>query len=96
MGNILEPKIQGNNLGLSPFIIITSLSFWGWLWGFPGMVLSVPMMVVLKIICGSVESLKPISILMGTDKHEKNNINRQSGRWKIPVFKSKQNDNGKK
>lgn len=71
MGNILEPKIQGNNLGLSPFIIITSLSFWGWLWGFPGMVLSVPMMVVLKIICGSVESLKPISILMGTDKHEK-------------------------
>lgn len=96
MGNILEPKIQGNNLGLSPFIIITSLSFWGWLWGFPGMILSVPMMVVLKIICGSIETLKPISILMGTDKYEKNNIIGQSGNRILSFFKRKQKDSGEK
>ena len=35
LGNFVEPKVQGRNLGLSPFIIIVSLSVWGWLWG-PG------------------------------------------------------------
>lgn len=95
MGNILEPKIQGNNLGLSPFIIITSLSFWGWLWGFPGMVLSVPMMVVLKIICGSIETLKPISILMGTDRHEKNTAQGQAAKRIMAFFKRKPKDSGK-
>ncbi|MBO7420916.1 MAG: AI-2E family transporter [Spirochaetaceae bacterium] len=65
-GNIIEPKIQGENLGLSPFIIIVALSVWGWIWGFAGMVIAVPLMVVIKIICENVEFLKPVSILLGT------------------------------
>ncbi|MBO6100840.1 MAG: AI-2E family transporter [Spirochaetaceae bacterium] len=65
-GNIIEPKIQGENLGLSPFIIIVALSVWGWIWGFAGMVIAVPLMVVIKIICENVEFLKPVSILSGT------------------------------
>ena len=65
-GNIIEPKIQGENLGLSPFIIIVALSIWGWIWGFAGMVIAVPLMVVIKIICENVEFLKPVSILLGT------------------------------
>ena len=66
LGNIVEPKIQGENLGLSPFIIIVALSVWGWIWGFAGMVIAVPLMVVIKIICENVEFLKPVSILLGT------------------------------
>ena len=66
LGNIIEPKIQGENLGLSPFIIIVALSVWGWIWGFAGMVISVPLMVVIKIICENIEFLKPVSILFGT------------------------------
>ena len=65
-GNIIEPKIQGENLGLSPFIIIVALSVWGWIWGFAGMVIAVPLMVFIKIICENVEFLKPVSILLGT------------------------------
>ena len=65
-GNIIEPKIQGENLGLSPFIIIVALSVWGWIWGFAGMVIAVPLMVVIKIICENVEFFKPVSILLGT------------------------------
>ena len=33
LGNAVEPKIQGDNLGLSPFVIVASLVGWGWLWG---------------------------------------------------------------
>ncbi|AEE16603.1 AI-2E family transporter [Treponema brennaborense] len=70
LGNIVEPRIQGRNLGLSPFVIIVSLSVWGWMWGFMGMLLAVPMMVILKIICENVSILKPLSILMGSKPTE--------------------------
>ena len=66
IGNILEPKVQGDNLGLSPFIILVSLLAWGWLWGFAGMVLAVPMTVIVKIICEKVPALEPMSIMMGS------------------------------
>ena len=51
LGNIVEPRIEGENLGVSPFIILVSLSLWGWMWGFLGMVIAVPIMVIIKIIC---------------------------------------------
>ena len=72
LGNIIEPRVQGRHLGLSPFIIIVSLSFWGWLWGFTGLILAVPMMVILKIICENVSILHPAAVLMGnyTYTHE--------------------------
>ncbi|MCM1321944.1 MAG: AI-2E family transporter [Bacteroides sp.] len=66
IGNFLEPRIQGANLGLSPFFIIASLSVWGWLCGFAGMVIAVPMTVILKIICENVSFLRPVSVLMGS------------------------------
>ena len=66
LGNFVEPKVQGRNLGLSPFIIIISLSVWGWLWGFLGMILAVPMMVILKIVCENISFLQPLSIFMGS------------------------------
>lgn len=66
LGNVIEPRVQGRNLGLSPFVLITSLTIWGWIWGFAGLILGVPMMVIVKIICENVELLHPLSILMGT------------------------------
>jgi AI-2 transport protein TqsA len=64
MGNFLEPRFMGKGLGLSPLLVIFSLIFWGWLWGIPGMVLSVPITAVIKIICGNIPSLRPVSELM--------------------------------
>ena len=65
LGNILEPRIEGNHLGLSPFVILVSLSLWGWLWGFVGMILAVPMTVIIKIICENFSILNPIAVLLG-------------------------------
>jgi predicted PurR-regulated permease PerM len=66
IGNIIEPKIMGDRLGLSPVVILVSLMIWGWIWGFAGMVLAVPMMVIIKIICENFPVLEPISILLGS------------------------------
>lgn len=66
LGNIVEPRVQGQNLGLSPFVILVSLSAWGWLWGFAGLVLAVPMTVIIKIICENVPSLESASIMMSS------------------------------
>jgi len=68
LGNFLDPKLQGNQLDLSPVIILVSLVFWGWIWGISGMLLAVPLTETIKIICGNVEMLKPLSILMSSGK----------------------------
>ncbi len=65
IGQVLEPRIEGKNLGLSPFVILTSLSFWGWMWGFLGLLISVPLMVIVKIICENISYLQPIAIFIG-------------------------------
>jgi predicted PurR-regulated permease PerM len=66
IGNVIEPKIQGDNLGLSPFVILVSLLGWGWLWGFVGLVLAVPMTVIVKIFCENIPGLEPVSIMIGS------------------------------
>lgn len=74
IGNIVDPKLQGDRLNLSPVVIIFSLLFWGWLWGITGMFLSVPLTMVIKIVFGNIHSLRPISILMETGKAVQKNI----------------------
>lgn len=49
-GNILEPKMQGERLNLSPVMVLISLIFWGWVWGVMGMILAVPITSALNII----------------------------------------------
>lgn len=64
IANVLEPKLMGQGLGLSPLVVLFSLFFWGWLWGIPGMVLAVPLMAVIKIVCANVPALIPVAELM--------------------------------
>jgi predicted PurR-regulated permease PerM len=49
-GNILEPRIAGKRLKMSPIVILISLYVWGWIWGVVGMMLSVPLTIVIMII----------------------------------------------
>ncbi len=67
IGNILEPKIMGDKLGLNPLVILLSLLLWGYIWGIAGMFLSVPLTAVTKIIISNSSSLNLqfLSDLMG-------------------------------
>ena len=65
LGNIVEPRVMGRGLGLSPLLVFFSLLFWGWLWGVPGMILSVPLTALIRIVCQNVPSLRTIAVLMG-------------------------------
>jgi AI-2 transport protein TqsA len=66
LGNVIEPRIMGKGLGLSPLLVFFSLVFWGWLWGIPGMILSVPLTALIKIVCQNVPALRPVAVLMGS------------------------------
>jgi AI-2 transport protein TqsA len=58
IGMIVEPKLMGKGMNLSPLVILFSLFFWGWLWGIPGMILAVPIMAIIKIVVGSFPELR--------------------------------------
>jgi predicted PurR-regulated permease PerM len=67
LGNIVEPKISGESLNLSPMVIILSLVLWGEIWGMIGMLLCVPIMVVINIILSNFDQTKWIAIIMSED-----------------------------
>ena len=65
LGQLLEPRIEGERLGLSPFAILVSLALWGYLWGFIGMILAVPMTVIIKIFCENIPYLNIVATILG-------------------------------
>jgi predicted PurR-regulated permease PerM len=67
IGNVIEPAFMGKSLNLSSFVIILSLTFWGLVWGIPGMFLSVPIMVVIAIICSRFKGLRRIAVILSAD-----------------------------
>ncbi|MFG5382062.1 AI-2E family transporter [Yoonia sp. R2-816] len=66
-GSIIDPMLMGRALRLSSFGIILSLAFWGAVWGIPGMFLSVPIMVMLLVVCSHVPDLRPFAILLSRE-----------------------------
>ena len=66
-GSIIDPMLMGRALRLSSFGILLSLAFWGAVWGVPGMFLSVPIMVMLLVVCSHVPALRPVAILLSRE-----------------------------
>ncbi len=66
-GSIIDPMLMGRALRLSSFGIILSLAFWGAVWGVPGMFLSVPIMVMMLVVCSHVPNLRPIAVLLSRE-----------------------------
>ncbi|TCM65042.1 putative PurR-regulated permease PerM [Acinetobacter calcoaceticus] len=66
-GNILEPKMIGKQINLSPFVVLVSLSLWSSLWGVAGAILAVPLTSILVIILGAFKSTRSVAILLMDD-----------------------------
>ena len=67
IGNVIEPKLMGGKLNLSPLVVILSLVLWGKLWGVPGMFLCVPLTVIAMLVMGNFERTRPLAILLSAD-----------------------------
>ena len=67
IGNVIEPRLMGTRLNISPLVVILSLSLWGSIWGIAGMFLCVPLTVILMIVFAYFEKTRPIVILLSGD-----------------------------
>jgi AI-2 transport protein TqsA len=65
IGSLIEPAVMGRGLGLSPLVVLLSLLFWGWVWGPIGMLLSLPLTMIVKIMVENVPELAWVAVLMG-------------------------------
>jgi len=59
--NLITPILLGRRFTLNPVVIFVSLIFWTWLWGVPGALLSVPILVSLKVVADRLPVLAPVS-----------------------------------
>jgi len=48
--NAITPLIVGRRLTINPIMILISLSFWGWVWGTPGALLAVPLLIIIQTV----------------------------------------------
>ena len=66
VGNVLEPRVMGRQLGLSALVILLSLIFWGWVLGPVGMLLSVPLTMLVRIALEGDPATRPLASLLGS------------------------------
>lgn len=67
LGSVIDPMLMGKALRVSSFGIIVSLSFWGMVWGVPGMFLAVPIMVAAMIVCSHIPAARPVAVLLSRE-----------------------------
>ena len=67
VGQLVEPVLIGRRTGLSPVAVIIAATFWTWLWGPVGLVLSTPLTLCFVVIGRHVERLEFLEILFGDE-----------------------------
>ncbi|MEO8183122.1 MAG: AI-2E family transporter [Deltaproteobacteria bacterium] len=63
-GNLITPLILGRTTELDPLVIFIWLLFWGWLWGVPGVIVAVPLLMLIKLTCEKSRVLAPVAALL--------------------------------
>jgi predicted PurR-regulated permease PerM len=64
-GYLLTPWLTSRAARMNAVAVFLGLLFWGWVWGIAGLLLSVPLVMVIKSVCDRVEELRPIGELLG-------------------------------
>jgi predicted PurR-regulated permease PerM len=67
--NFITPILLGRRFTLNPVVIFVSLIFWTWLWGVPGALLSVPILVSIKVFCERAPSMSHVSELLTSESN---------------------------
>jgi len=66
--NLITPMLLGRRFTLNPVVIFVSLIFWTWLWGVPGALLSLPILVSIKVVCDRVPAMAHVSELLSRSR----------------------------
>jgi predicted PurR-regulated permease PerM len=66
-GQLVQPLVLGRRLALNPVVVFIWMLLWGWLWGAPGLLVAVPMLVALRICAAKIPSLSPLAELLARD-----------------------------
>ena len=64
-GNFITPMITGSKVSINPMAAIIALILGGELWGTPGMILSIPLVAVLKVVFDASKTTEPWGFLLG-------------------------------
>ena len=64
IGSIIEPRLMGRSLGLSPLVVLISLLIWGYVFGPIGMLLAVPLTMIAKLALDSSPQTRWAGIMM--------------------------------
>lgn len=75
IGNVVEPRLMGNSLNISPLVVFLTLAIWGVIWGISGMLLSVPITVILILIMSEFPGTRPFAILLSQQGNLNNEQN---------------------
>lgn len=67
VGNLIQPRMQGDNQNIDPVVVLLSLAFWGKLWGVVGMFLSTPLAVMAMAILAEFKGSRWIAVLLSGD-----------------------------
>lgn len=65
IGNLLVPLWTSRAGRMNPVVVFVGVLAWGWLWGFWGLLLGIPILMIVKAVCDRVEPLKPLGELLG-------------------------------
>jgi predicted PurR-regulated permease PerM len=76
----VTPFIVGHRLTISPVAILISLSFWGWVWGTPGALLAVPLLIIIQTIMDAAGKPDIAGFLF---EHGTLVSERRKGRWGV-------------
>ena len=69
-GNFITPNVVGGRVSINPFAAIIALFLGGMIWGILGMVLSIPILAIVKVVCDAAEPLQPFGYLLGNPPDE--------------------------
>ncbi|SMB99927.1 protein of unknown function UPF0118 [Hymenobacter roseosalivarius DSM 11622] len=64
-GNFITPMITGSKVSINPMAAIIALILGGELWGTPGIILSIPLIAVIKVVLDASKATEPFGFLLG-------------------------------
>jgi len=80
LGSVIEPKILGRELNLSPLIVVLSVVVWAGLWGVVGAFLAVPLTAAAQIVLASQETTRPLAVMLSSGPPREDGLLHRIGR----------------